>query len=98
MENNYLVVDMGTGNSRVALVSAEGRIWGIRSYVNRYHTDKLYEDAQYFLPEEWTSALLKGCRELTEEMAEVLESFKSYGQQKNNINFRIVMENCIKIV
>ena len=46
MENNYLVVDMGTGNSRVALVSAEGRIWGIRSYVNRYHTDQLYEDAQ----------------------------------------------------
>ncbi len=67
MENNYLVVDMGTGNSRVALVSAEGRIWGIRSYVNRYHTDQLYEDAQYFLPEEWKSVLLQGCRELTEE-------------------------------
>ena len=28
METNYLVVDMGTGNSRVGLVSADGTIVG----------------------------------------------------------------------
>ena len=50
MENNYLILDMGTGNSRVGLVSSDGVVLGIRSYVNRYHTDPLYEDAQYFHP------------------------------------------------
>ena len=63
MENNYLILDMGTGNSRVGLVSSDGVVLGIRSYVNRYHTDPLYEDAQYFLPEEWSGYLLEGCRE-----------------------------------
>ncbi len=67
MENNYLVMDMGTGNSRVALVSADGTIWGIHSYVNQYYADKLYEDAQYFLPKEWERNLVRGCRELMEE-------------------------------
>ena len=67
METNYLVVDMGTGNSRVGLVSADGTIWGIRNYENQYYKDKQYEDAQYFLPEEWEQNLLGGCKELLEE-------------------------------
>jgi len=70
VENNYLILDMGTGNSRVGLVSSDGVVLGIRSYVNRYHTDPLYEDAQYFLPEEWSGYLLEGCRELMEEFPE----------------------------
>ena len=67
METNYLVVDMGTGNSRIGLVSADGTIWGIRNYENQYYKDKQYEDAQYFLPEEWEQNLLGGCKELLEE-------------------------------
>ena len=67
METNYLVVDMGTGNSRVGLVSADGTIWGIRNYENQYYKDKQYEDAQYFLPEEWENNLLGGCKELLKE-------------------------------
>ena len=67
MEINYLVVDMGTGNSRVGLVGADGTIWGIRNYENQYYKDKQYEDAQYFLPEEWEQNLLDGCKELLEE-------------------------------
>ena len=70
MEKNYLVVDLGTGNSRVALVSSKGVIWGIRSYVNQYYKDPLYDDAQYFLPEEWKKFLLAGCKELVAENPE----------------------------
>ena len=70
METNYLVVDMGTGNSRVGLVSADGTIWGIRNYENQYYKDKQYEDAQYFLPEEWENNLLGGCKELLKEFPE----------------------------
>lgn len=70
MEINYLVVDMGTGNSRVGLVGADGTIWGIRNYENQYYKDKQYEDAQYFLPEEWEENLMNGCKELVKEFPE----------------------------
>lgn len=70
MEINYLVVDMGTGNSRVGLVGADGTIWGIRYYENQYYKDKQYEDAQYFLPEEWEENLMNGCKELVKEFPE----------------------------
>ena len=61
---HYLMVDLGTGNTRVALVSSCGSILGIRTYTNVYHRDSAYEDAQYFLPEEWAPHILQGCREL----------------------------------
>lgn len=68
---HYLLVDLGTGNSRVALVDANGAILGLRTYTNVYHRDSAYEDAQYFLPEEWAPLLLQGCRELCDEHPDV---------------------------
>lgn len=61
---HYLLADLGTGNTRVALVNAAGEILDLRTYVNRYYRDGLYEDAQYFLPAEWRENILQGCREL----------------------------------
>ena len=49
---HYLMVDLGTGNSRVALVDSDGGILGLRTYTNVYHRDSAYEDGQYFLPED----------------------------------------------
>ena len=43
----YLVMDIGTGNSRVVLMSVEGELIGIRSFANPYHRDYAYEDALY---------------------------------------------------
>lgn len=61
---HYLLVDLGTGNTRVALVNSAGAILDLRTYFNRYYRDGLYEDAQYFLPAEWRENILQGCREL----------------------------------
>ena len=36
---HYLMVDLGTGNSRVALVDSDGGILGLRTYTNVYHRD-----------------------------------------------------------
>lgn len=67
MSRYYLAVDLGTGNSRVALVTSEGAILGMRSFANTYYRDERYEDAQYFLPEEWKGKILRGCAELCGE-------------------------------
>ena len=48
----YLLVDLGTGNTRVSLVSQKGEILGIRTFTNTYYRDSAYSDAQYFLPSE----------------------------------------------
>ena len=64
MERNYLVIDLGTGNSRVGIVSSTGKIYDITSFENVYYRDDIYEDAQYFLPKEWEQQILDGCSEV----------------------------------
>ena len=43
---NYLMVDLGTGNSRVALVSSAGKIVDLISSENTYYPDPLYANAR----------------------------------------------------
>lgn len=74
MQKNYIVVDLGTGNSRLGLVSSDGKIYGIESFENTYYADPLYEDAQYFYPEEWKKKILEGCRKLMEDHADITVS------------------------
>ncbi|WP_331488284.1 FGGY-family carbohydrate kinase [Parablautia sp. Marseille-Q6255] len=68
---NYMVIDIGTGNSRTALVRSDGRIWGMKQIENRYLRDELYPDAQYFDPQEWKCRILDMCRKLVSEFPDI---------------------------
>lgn len=68
---HYLMVDLGTGNSRVALVSSTGKIIDLISFENTYYPDPLYKDAQYFDPEEWQTRILDACRTLMERHSDI---------------------------
>lgn len=68
---NYIVVDLGTGNSRVALVSSSGKIYTVKSFENTYYKDEQYEDAQYFIPDEWQELIMGACRAITGEFPDV---------------------------
>ena len=68
---HVLLVDLGTGNTRVALADSAGTISDMRTYTNSYYRDDAYEDAQYFLPAEWEERILRGCRELYEAHPEI---------------------------
>ena len=61
---HYLLVDLGTGSTRAALVRADGQILAVSSFLNGYERDPLYPDAQYFLPPQWEAELLRCCREV----------------------------------
>ena len=63
-EKNYVIVDIGTGNSRVALVSQDGTIHDLISFENKYYKDLLYDDARYFNPAEWKAHILGACKTL----------------------------------
>jgi sugar (pentulose or hexulose) kinase len=48
----YLVIDIGTGNVRVAVVKTDGEVIGVARDDLRYHSDELYPDSIYFEPEQ----------------------------------------------
>ena len=68
---NYLMVDLGTGNSRVALVSSVGKIIDLISFENTYYPDHLYADARYFDPDEWQMRILSASKTMLERHRDV---------------------------
>ncbi len=47
----YMVIDIGTGNARVAVAAVTGEILGIERENIQYHKDENYPEALYFDPE-----------------------------------------------
>lgn len=70
----FLLVDMGTGNTRVALTDSSGKILSLRTFSNIYYRDGSYPDAQYFIPEEWEEKILSCCDEIHAECPEIRAS------------------------
>ncbi len=48
---SYLVMDIGTGNVRVALTDAHGEVLEVASDTMQYHLDEAYPDAVFFEPD-----------------------------------------------
>lgn len=61
---HYLIIDIGTGNSRVALTDAQHNIIDLETVENRYHRDSLYQDAQYFSADYWKKIYLSLCKDI----------------------------------
>ena len=68
---HYLLIDLGTGSTRAAIVGSDGNIVAMRSFFNRYFRDEAYPDAQYFLPREWEAEILRCCREVHAEHPDI---------------------------
>ena len=62
-QDAYLVLDIGTGNVRSAIVSPSGNILGVARADIRYYRDELYPESIYFKPDELWGQL----KELTEQ-------------------------------
>ena len=82
---HFLLIDLGTGSTRAALVSERGDIVGLRSFFNRYYRDSAYPDAQYFLPEEWEEELIRCCLALHEEHPDIHVSCVSAAGARQSI-------------
>ena len=68
---HYLIIDMGTGNSRIVLAREDGEIVGLRHISNKYLRDDTYPDSQYFDIQDWKRKILSGARDLLEEFADI---------------------------
>ena len=79
-----LLIDLGTGSTRAALVDSGGGILSMRSFSNRYYRDEAYPDAQFFLPGEWQGELMRCCLDLCAEHPEVrIRSVSSAGARQS---------------
>jgi autoinducer 2 (AI-2) kinase len=56
-QDAYIVLDIGTGNVRSAIVTPFGKILGVARADIRYYRDELYPESIYFKPEELWSQL-----------------------------------------
>lgn len=68
---HYLLIDLGTGSTRAAIVRSDGSIVAMQSFFNRYFRDDAYPDAQYFLPTEWEAEILRCCQAVHDEHPEI---------------------------
>lgn len=63
-KNHYLVIDIGTGNVRVALADSDGNILKVATDTVVYEKDPLYEDAIFFDPDGLWEQITGLCREI----------------------------------
>lgn len=70
-KEGYLIVDIGTGNARVAVCSTEGEVLGIKRENVHYESDTQYEDSIFFNPEELWLQILKLCKEALSEAGDI---------------------------
>ena len=84
MIKNYVIIDIGTGNSRVALVNNNGDIIDIETSENAYYMDEAYEDAQYFSPTYWRKYILEMIKKIIKRNASVcIAGFTSSGARES---------------
>ncbi|HLT89241.1 MAG TPA: FGGY family carbohydrate kinase [Sphingobacterium sp.] len=67
----YLIVDIGTGNARVGVVTPAGDILAIKRENVQYHADANYEESIYFNPEALWQQILKLAAEALSDAGEV---------------------------
>lgn len=80
---HYMIVDIGTGNSRVALVREDGALICVKTFENIYYIDEAYEDAQYFDPLFWKRNILGLCREIIHMYPNItIDAISSSGARK----------------
>ncbi|MCF2555848.1 FGGY family carbohydrate kinase [Faecalicatena contorta] len=61
MKETYLTIDLGTGNSRVALADISGNIIDLISFENIYYEEK---NAKYFIPKQWFKKIMDAASSL----------------------------------
>ncbi|MGH1885413.1 FGGY family carbohydrate kinase [Enterococcus avium] len=63
-----LIIDIGTGSTRIAAISNSGEIVSIKSFKNVYYLDNEYPDAKYFLPNELKQNIFSLIKEMLSEL------------------------------
>ena len=82
-QNAYLIIDIGTGNARAAVVSPTGDILSIKRENVQYERDDDYEDSIYFDPDGLWQQITRLSKEALEEAGPVnIEAITATSQRE----------------
>jgi len=82
-EEAYLVIDIGTGNVRVAVVRPDGEVLGVGRGDLPYHRDELYPDSIYFQPDQLWEQLISLGQEALQQSGKVeIKAFTTTSQRE----------------
>ncbi len=84
-KNVYLVVDIGTGNARVGVVTADGEVLAVKREDVNYLVDSNYEESIYFDPEALWDQILRLAKEALSEAGDVMVHAITASSQREGI-------------
>jgi autoinducer 2 (AI-2) kinase len=84
-QDAYLVLDIGTGNVRSAIVAPSGDILGVARADIHYYRDELYPESIYFKPEELWSQLKQLTSDALKQAGDVIIKAATTTSQREGI-------------
>jgi autoinducer 2 (AI-2) kinase len=79
----YIIIDIGTGNVRVAVVTIDGQVKGVARDDLHYHRDELYPDSIYFEPDVLWQQLTRLAKEALQQSGAVtVKAFTTTSQRE----------------
>ncbi|HVF97393.1 MAG TPA: FGGY family carbohydrate kinase [Flavisolibacter sp.] len=84
-ENGYLVIDIGTGNVRVAVTDTKGTVLAVNRSDVKYHKDERYPDALYFEPDVLWRQIVDLAKNVLEQQAGVRIQAVTASSQREGI-------------
>lgn len=84
-QDAYLVLDIGTGNVRSAIINPSGEILGVARADIRYYRDELYPESIYFKPEELRDQLQQLTGQAMQQAGEVRVKAATTTSQREGI-------------
>jgi autoinducer 2 (AI-2) kinase len=83
MQEAYFVIDIGTGNVRVAVVRPDGEVLGVARGDIQYHRDELYPEAIYLQPHQLWDQLIQLGRDALQQAGQVfIKAFTATSQRE----------------
>lgn len=81
----YLIIDIGTGNSRAGIVTTEGKILAMEREDSQYYEDSDFSNSIYFKPDEWAETIFRLAHQAIEKAGDVEIIAVSASSQRQGI-------------
>ncbi len=85
MKKAFLIVDIGTGNSRAGVIGTDGEILSVVTQDSVYYRDTDFPDSICFNPKDWIRVILDLCKKAVEQAGEVDIAAVSSSSQRQGI-------------
>ena len=84
-KQGYMIVDIGTGNTRVGIVDIAGNILALEREDSKYYVDDDFANSIYFKPQEWEETIYRLANQALKAAGEIEIIAVSSSSQRQGI-------------